>query len=159
MSAPQAASEGTDRAEAAVLIVEDHDQMRAMLVESVRRLDGFVVHGTATSVGDALALVNPPAPGSPPDVVMLDLALADGTGIELIRSARTAVPSLPCLVLSGHRDSHGVNDALAAGAAGYLVKGYPEELGPALRAVAGGGRYLSSALRGDPDIDPESDPS
>lgn len=136
-----------------MLVVEDHDQMRAMLVEMIRRLDDFALHGTAASVDDAVDLVGEPGQTDGPDVVMLDLTITGGSGVEVIAAVRSLRPSLPCLVLSGHREPHHVNTALSAGAAGYLVKGYPEELRQALRTVAAGGHYLSAVLRGDPAID------
>jgi DNA-binding NarL/FixJ family response regulator len=81
-----------------------------------------------------------------PDVVVADIGI-DPDGVELIARLRDAFPEAPVLVLTLLDDPEVVRGALAAGAAGYLLKSaQPAELFEALETVASGGQYLQAAL-------------
>ncbi|MBA3505691.1 MAG: response regulator transcription factor [Betaproteobacteria bacterium] len=79
------------------------------------------------------------------DVVLLDLTLPDQSGVETLKEIRRCRPLLPVLIVSGFPESQYGTKVIRAGANGYLAKErIPEELVPAIRAVAQGQNYLSS---------------
>lgn len=127
-----------------VYVVEDHPRMRDLLREWIDELPGLSVCGMAESAETALqelATVRP-------DVVLIDMSLPMMGGIELVAALRERHPQLCCLILSGHNEARYVERALAAGAAGYLLKGKPAEIEKAIATVLAGGRYLGADLRG-----------
>ena len=82
-----------------------------------------------------------------PDVLLLDLALPDQPGLDVIRQARQVAPATQVVVLSVHADEAVVAAALQAGAVGYVFKGASaQELRDAIHAAAQGKRYLSAPL-------------
>jgi two-component system, OmpR family, KDP operon response regulator KdpE len=98
-----------------VLVVEDDREIRSMIQSSLA-VEGFEVQ-TAVSVSEAAALLH----NSPPDVVLLDLGLPDGDGIDLVREVRKR-QSLPILVISArHQEAEKIR-LLDAGADDYLTK-------------------------------------
>ncbi len=121
-----------------VLLVDDHRMLREALAELLARDPGLRIVGEAASAREALETVA----RTHPDVLVLDVGLPDMTGIEVarrLRGSRTKV-----LMLSAHTDKRFVQEAMKAGAAGYVSKaGAAEELARALRAVADGQCYLS----------------
>lgn len=121
-----------------VFIVEDHALMRRLIAARLQDVEAFEVSGTAGSVAEALASMN----DSDPAVVLLDLSLPDGNGIELLRSLRARDPQRRCVIFSAHDDDGTVAKALAAGACGFLSKQCGERLGEVLRRVAAGEREL-----------------
>jgi len=83
-----------------------------------------------------------------PDVVIVDLTLGQGDGLELVRDVRAHLPDLPMLVLSMHEESIYAERMLAAGARGYIMKEAASgQLLIALRRVLSGKVYLSEALQ------------
>lgn len=101
-----------------VLIVEDHAIVREGTRELVSRDDAIEVVGEAETASDALDL----AARLRPDVVILDLALPDMNGIEVLSGMDQAAPEAKVLVLSAYDDADYVVAAMEAGAAGYLLK-------------------------------------
>ncbi|MES2632649.1 MAG: response regulator [Pseudomonadota bacterium] len=98
-----------------VLVVEDDREIRALLQSSLG-VEGFDVQ-TAVSISEAAAMIA----HSPPDLVLLDLGLPDGDGIDLVRLARRQ-SSLPILVVSArHQEAEKVK-LLDAGADDFLTK-------------------------------------
>lgn len=82
-----------------------------------------------------------------PDVLLVDLALPDGNGINLIGEARTQLPGVKIIVVSIFGDAHSVLRAIEAGADGYLLKGAdPVEAASAIRIVLEGGAPISPAV-------------
>ena len=98
-----------------VLVVEDDREIRSMMQSSLA-VEGFEVQ-TAVSVSEASALLR----HAPPDVVVLDLGLPDGDGIELVREVRKH-HSLPILVVSARHQEAEKIQLLDAGADDYLTK-------------------------------------
>ncbi|MCC5697028.1 response regulator transcription factor, partial [Klebsiella pneumoniae] len=95
------------------------------------------------SVGEALARV----PATSPDVVVLDVRLPDGNGVELCRDLRSQLPELHCLILTSFDDRDALMDAIMAGAAGFVLKDVvSSELVDAIR-TAGQGKSLLSPKR------------
>ena len=84
-----------------------------------------------------------------PDVIIVDISLVQGDGLELVRNAHAQHPALPILVLSMHDELIYAQRLLAAGARGYIMKhAASEQLLVALRQVLEGGTYLSEAVAG-----------
>lgn len=82
-----------------------------------------------------------------PDVVIVDISLGQGDGLELVRDVHAQQPELPMLVLSMHDELIYAERLLAAGASGYIMKqAASDQLLVALRTVLDGGTYLSESL-------------
>ncbi len=122
-----------------VMIVDDHEIVRRGIAEIVDRADGLVVVAEAGSVAEALRraeLVRP-------EVVLVDLQLPDGTGIDIINKLRTTVPTASPIVLTSFDDDDALSEALHAGAKAYLLKTVRgAEIAEVVRAVAAGRTLL-----------------
>jgi DNA-binding NarL/FixJ family response regulator len=126
-----------------VALVDDHHLIREGLRLVLQGDPGFEIVGEASDHGSALDLVSSQAP----DVLLLDLTFPEGDALPLLRALRARQPDLRVIVLTMHSDPETVRQALAAGAAGYMVKGAQSaELIEAIRAVARGDRYLHSSV-------------
>jgi len=141
-----------------VMLVDDHTLVREGVRHVLAGTPGFDVVAEA---GDGEAAVRL-APGSRPDLVVLDLSLPGAGGLEVASRLREALPAVRILILSVHDHPEYVLGAVRAGAQGYLRKDTsPAELREALRAVARGesyfsppvARHLSAAVRGDTPAD------
>jgi len=127
-----------------VLIVDDHPIVRQGLSRIIANEPGLTVCGEAETVREARRAVR----DLRPDVVVVDLSLKEGDGIELVRELRAHHPALPILVLSMHDESVYAGRLLAVGANGYIMKhAASEQFIGALRQVLEGGTYLSEAAR------------
>ncbi|HEY8093346.1 MAG TPA: response regulator transcription factor [Acidimicrobiales bacterium] len=123
-----------------VLIVDDHPMFRMGLASALAEMDGIELVGEAERAGDVLALVE----AARPDVVLLDVRLPDGSGLEVNRALAEHHPDVKVILLTMSEDHETVLTALRDGARGYLVKGTgPERVEHALRAVAGGDVVLN----------------
>ena len=81
------------------------------------------------------------------DVMLLDISLPGANGLEVLRAVKEHAPKLPVLVLTMYPEDQYALRMLKAGAAGYLTKeGAPAQLVNAIRKVASGGKYISSAV-------------
>lgn len=126
-----------------VLIVDDHPVVREGIAQIIRQAGGLEVCGEADCPENALQAVST----SKPDVVVLDLSLAAGSGLGLIHDLKVWHPGLPVLVLSVHDESLYAERALRAGASGYIMKQeVTEQFVEAVRKVLGGGTYLSERM-------------
>ena len=126
-----------------LLLVDDHplflDGVRAALSAS----EGLEVVGEAHSVAEALSLAESVAP----DVVLMDLNLPDGSGVDATRQLLAAHPQVRVLVITMAADDDAVVAAMRAGARGYVVKGAGRaELVQAVTTVAGGGAVFGTAV-------------
>ncbi|MDN3311139.1 response regulator transcription factor [Microbacterium oryzae] len=118
-----------------VFLVDDHEIVRNGVAALVDAQPDLEVVGEAGTVQQALARV----PATSPDVVVLDLRLPDGDGIELCRAIRSAQPQIRCLMLTGHDDDAATVAAVLAGASGYELKSIRgHNLTGAIRRVASG---------------------
>jgi DNA-binding NarL/FixJ family response regulator len=125
-----------------VLIVEDDDRFRLGL-ESLLADFGLNVVGTAVDGERALELVESLAP----DVVLMDLQLPRMSGVEATQQIAASFPGTAVLMLTVSAEEGDVVDALAGGAAGYLVKGTsPETLAAGIRATARGESLISAEV-------------
>jgi DNA-binding NarL/FixJ family response regulator len=122
-----------------VLVVDDHRLFRSGL-RDVLEESGISIAGEADSGEEALEL----APAMSPDVVIMDLALPGISGAEATRRLLAADPKLTVLVLTVSADGDDIDEALAAGARGYLLKdATARELVAGVRAAAAGEAPLS----------------
>lgn len=128
-----------------ILIADDHALVRAGIRALLDRQSNMEVVAEANNGRDALRLVRQ----HQPDVALIDIAMPDLNGLEVVRQLARGLPQVRCLVLSMYRDEEHVWQALQAGAAGYLVKGGSlAELELAIKAVARGETYLSPGISG-----------
>ncbi|RVW08931.1 DNA-binding response regulator [Prescottella agglutinans] len=122
-----------------VFLVDDHEVVRRGLAELVDADDDMQVVGQAETRSQALARI----PALRPDVVLLDVRLPDGSGIDVCRQLRTRMPDLRCLIVTSFRDERAMREAAAAGAKGYVVKDIRGmQLMEAVREVGAGGTLL-----------------
>ena len=126
-----------------VLLVEDHPIVRHGLMMLINDESDLSVCGEAESVKDAVEQVKK----TKPDVVVVDIALSDGSGLDLIKELHAADPDLPILAVSMHDESIYAERALRAGAKGYIMKkAAMDSLLVAIRRVLDGEIYLSDAM-------------
>jgi DNA-binding NarL/FixJ family response regulator len=125
------------------VVVDDHLLVREGLKLLLGSESDLQVIGEAASLTE---LLQSPSLGEA-DVVLLDVTFPGDDGIQMLRAIRARRPQLKVVVLTMHRDAETVRQALAAGAAGYLVKGAgSRDLVEAIRAVQRGERYLHSSI-------------
>ena len=128
-----------------VLVVDDHPMFRDGLVALVESLDWTEVVGQAADADTAVAL----AREARPDIVLMDLHLASGNGLDATARITAAVPGVAVLVLTMVENDDAVATALRAGARGYLVKGASRaQIRRALEAVADGETILGRGTAG-----------
>jgi len=101
-----------------VFIVDDHELVRRGLMSLLDGTDDLEVVGEAATAAEARSRIRATAP----DVALLDARLPDGSGIDVCRDARSAVPDLHCLILTSYDDDDALFAAVMAGASGYLLK-------------------------------------
>jgi len=128
-----------------VAIVDDHPMFRMGLAAAVDEMEGIELVGQAARVSDVADLVTAAAP----DVLLLDVRLEDGSGLEVNRWLAEFHPRVRVIMLTMSEDHDTMLTALRDGAAGYLVKGAgPERVERALRTVAAGDVVLDQTLIG-----------
>lgn len=126
-----------------ILIADDHDLVRAGIRNLVDQIEGFEVAAEASDGHQALEIITT----EKPDIVLMDIAMPDLSGLEATRRALKDSPDLRVIILSMHAVEEYVLQALRAGAVGYLLKdSTPAELAFALQAVARDQTYLSPAI-------------
>jgi DNA-binding NarL/FixJ family response regulator len=131
-----------------VLIVDDHPLLREGLARVINQQDDLVVCGEAGSAPEGLAAVAKRRP----DIMIVDITLEEGCGLDLIKDMGARYPKLPILVLSMHHENLYAERAIHAGARGYVMKREPVEVVlAALRKILGGqiavsGNVVSRAL-------------
>lgn len=130
-----------------VLLVDDHPLVRMGLRQLIDRETDLGVCAEAAGAAEALAA----ARAHDPDVVVVDLMLADGNGLDLVKALHEELPHVAVLVLSMHDQRVYGERCLKAGAQGYLMK---EEaaarVAEALRTVAAGRTFGQQASAGAP---------
>jgi len=126
-----------------VLIVDDHPIVRQGLKRMIDAEDDLEVCGEADSEPNARNAVR----DLDPDIVIVDLSLQDGDGLELVRAVHAHHPEVPMLVLSMHDEAIYAERMLAEGASGYIMKqAAADQLLTALRTVLQGDTYLSAEM-------------
>ncbi len=125
-----------------VLIVEDDARFREAFVRAIALADDMTLLGSAPDFASGMALL-----GSAPDVLLVDLQLPDGDGIDLIRAAAQRIPDCDVMVVTIFGDERHVLDSIAAGATGYLLKDMPPaELVEQIRVLHAGGSPISPII-------------
>lgn len=126
-----------------VMICDDHEVVREGLRGLIGRQTGMSVVGEASTVAEAIET----AIRSKPDVVIMDVRLADGTGVEACRSIRESNPDIKVIMLTSYADDEALFASIIAGASGYLLKQTRgQAVVDAVNAVASGRSLL------DPDV-------
>ena len=128
-----------------ILVVDDHEVVRQGLVALLGRRSGFQVVAEAGTVAEAIDA----ARRFQPDLVIMDVRLPDGSGIEACREIRAELPETRVVMLTSYPDEDAVLSAIVAGASGYLLKQVrARDLVSALEAVARGESLLDPAVTG-----------
>ena len=126
-----------------VLVVDDHEVVREGLVALLERRAAFSVVAQAGTVAEAIEA----ARTYRPDLVIMDIRLPDGSGIEATREIRAENPGIRVLMLTSYPDEEAVFAAIVAGASGYLLKNMrARDLVAALEAVGRGESLLDPGV-------------
>ena len=126
-----------------LLIVDDHEVVRQGLVALLDRREGFQVVAEAGSVAESIQQAHK----FEPDIVVMDVRLPDGSGIEACREIRAELPGTRVVMLTSYPDEEAVLSAIVAGAAGYLLKQIrARDLVAALESVGRGESLLDPAV-------------
>ena len=126
-----------------VLICDDHEVVREGLRGLISRQTGMSVVGEAGSVAESIEA----AARAKPDVVIMDVRLPDGSGVEACRAIREARPETKVVMLTSYADDEALFASILAGASGYLLKQTRgQAVVDAITAVAAGRSLL------DPDV-------
>ncbi|MDQ7000330.1 MAG: response regulator transcription factor [Mariprofundus sp.] len=127
----------------AVMIVEDDPDIRKRLEQVVNTHDTLSLFAAVGCLEDGVAALE----YRMPDVLLIDLGLPDGSGIDLIRMARSAHKPPECMVITIHADQHHLMQALEAGATGYLLKdALPEDISRTIIELTHGGSPISPLI-------------
>ena len=126
-----------------VLVADDHEVVRRGLRQILAETGDILVAAEAASAADVMRLVSEQRF----DVVVLDLSMPGGSGIELIAEIRKLRPETRVLVLTVYSEEQYAVRAIKAGAAGFLTKeSASDRLIEAVRKIAAGGRYVTAEL-------------
>ena len=139
-----------------VLIADDHTVVLKGLKQVLSDTPDISVTAEATTGQQVLDWVRT----KPVDVVVLDIAMPDGNGLDVLRTLKRERPSVPVVILSMHSEEQYGVLVLKAGASAYLTKeSAPAQLIAAIRKVITGGKYISPALAEKLAFDLEADPN
>lgn len=128
-----------------VLICDDHEVVREGLLGLIGRQPGLTVVGEAGTVSDAIEM----AARARPDVVIMDVRLPDGSGVEACRAIREARPETKVIMLTSYADDEALFASILAGASGYLLKQTRgQAVVDAITTVAGGKSLLDPEITG-----------
>ncbi len=126
-----------------LLVVDDHEVVRQGLVALLDRREGFEVVAEAGTAAEAVAQAH----RHEPDIVVMDVRLPDGSGVEACREIRAERPETRVVMLTSYPDEEAVLSAIVAGASGYLLKQIrARDLVSALEAVGRGESLLDPAV-------------
>ncbi len=126
-----------------MLVVDDHEVVRQGLVALLDRRPGFQVVAEAGTVAEAVEQ----ARRFEPDIVIMDVRLPDGSGIEACRDIRAERPATRVIMLTSYPDEEAVLSAIVAGASGYLLKQIrARDLVAAIETVGRGESLLDPAV-------------
>jgi two-component system invasion response regulator UvrY len=126
-----------------VFVADDHAVVRRGVLQILAEAPDMVAAGEASTGREVLQAMRE----QDYDVLVLDIAMPDGGGLEVLKQLRTLKPDLRVLIISMYPERQYAVRALKAGAAGYLTKeSAPDELIGAIRKVARGGKYVTQSL-------------
>jgi DNA-binding NarL/FixJ family response regulator len=126
-----------------LLVVDDHEVVRQGLVSLLDRRERFQVVAEAGTAAEAVEMTRK----FEPDLVIMDVRLPDGSGIEACREIRAEFPATRVVILTSYPDEEAVLSAIIAGASGYLLKQIrSRDLLSALESVGRGESLLDPAV-------------
>jgi two-component system response regulator NreC len=126
-----------------LLVADDHGLLRAGLIALLNAESGMVVVGEADDEHSAVSLTVEKRP----DVVLMDISMPDSGGIEATRRIKQLAPEARVLIMTVHEDKGLMQEAIRAGAMGYILKrAIKSELVNAIQAVMRGELYLHPAM-------------
>ena len=126
-----------------VMLVDDHELIRKGLRGYLEQRPNMSVVGEAGTVRQAIAR----APAMQPDVIVMDVQMPDGTGIEACRSIKAELPATKVLMLTSFADDDAVMSSVLAGASAFLLKTTSgEDIAKAIESVAKGESQLDPAV-------------
>lgn len=126
-----------------VLVVEDEAGFLQRFCDAIVAEPALRLSGTATTVHGACALIDTQSP----DVVLVDLGLPDGNGVDVIRHAMAGNSERDVIVITMFGDDGHVIDSIQAGATGYLLKdALPKDIASTILQVRAGGSVISPAI-------------
>ena len=126
-----------------ILLVDDHPLVREWLTNLINEEPDFEICGQTGIAREALGLIGTLLPR----IVIVDISLDGGSGLELIKDVKAVHPQVDMIVLSMHDEMLYAERAMRAGAAGYVMKrDATNQVLAAIRAVLQGSRYFSNAV-------------
>ncbi len=126
-----------------VFVADDHALFRAGVKSLLAEEPDLVVVGESGSAKETLERVR----NEDIDILLLDISLPDGSGIDLLHQIRPHKPDLPILILSMHPEEQYAVSLLRAGASGYITKeAVPQQVVQAIRTLLQGRKYISPAV-------------
>jgi two-component system, NarL family, invasion response regulator UvrY len=126
-----------------IAIIDDHAMVRAGLRQFFADQTDFSVVAEAATGREALDIVRQGGV----DVIVMDIAMPDQSGVDALAAIRARAPDLPVLILSAYPEQHYATTLLRQGASGYLNKECdPEEIVAAIRTVCRGRKYITAGV-------------
>jgi len=126
-----------------VFLVDDHEVVRRGVAELINSESDLEVVGEASTARETPSRVA----ATHPDVVVLDVRLPDGSGVDLCRTIRSTHPDIQCIMLTAYDDDEASYAAVLAGAAGYVLKDIRgQKLIDGIRRVAAGESLLPRGI-------------
>jgi len=146
MNIPQHPSSPSSRPERKrVMVVDDHPLMRSGLTQLINQQAGLEVCGEAGGPAEAIGRI----PKCRPDLIVADITMKEGNGLEFIKNVLAVHGNVSILVVSMHDETIYAERALRAGACGYIMKEESADcLVAAIQRVLDGGVYLSETMSG-----------
>lgn len=127
-----------------VFIVDDHPAVCEAVASTVNSAEGLQIIGSARSARETLAFLD----GQAPDVVVVDISLADGNGLTLVGSIHSKAPDAQVLIYSMYDERLYAGQSLRAGALGFVPKSAPTgKIITAIHTVHRGDVYVSDHMR------------
>ncbi|WP_343745996.1 response regulator transcription factor [Chitinophaga sp.] len=127
-----------------ILIADDHPLITEGLRSFLRTKNDFRIAGTAANAAETMAMVQ----HTPASILLLDVNLPDGNGVDLCSTIRKTAPDLRILGLSNYSERSVILRMFNNGASGYVLKSAPmEELEKAIQIVASGGIYFGEGVQ------------
>jgi DNA-binding NarL/FixJ family response regulator len=126
-----------------IIVIEDDENTRNRLVQKLTELAGFHVIAACANMAQAQQALT----ANTPDILLVDLELPDGSGLDIISTQSDLHPDLPILVISVFGDEKSVIRAIEAGARGYLLKSDPSlAIEQCLKQLLEGGAPISATI-------------
>jgi DNA-binding NarL/FixJ family response regulator len=126
-----------------VMLVDDHEVVRMGLRTLLERRERFIIVGEAGTIAEAVAVAHQ----AQPDVIVMDIRLPDGTGVDACREIRSEHPETRVIMLTSYADDEAIYGSIMAGASGYLLKQTRgQNLAEAIERVASGDSLLDPAV-------------